>query len=59
MNELEIKNYLSRNDWDGIARTADYLAFHHHMSFDQILGLFERLGGDRSLIAQEFFSVEA
>jgi hypothetical protein len=57
MNEKEIRTFLSRNDWDGIARSADYLTIHHHMTTGQILALFERLGGDRSLIAQEFFAM--
>lgn len=56
VNELEIKDALAKNDWERIARIADGLAFHHHMTFEQVVGLFARLGGDADLIRREFFS---
>lgn len=56
INELEIQQFLARNDWEAIGRAADFLAVHHHMTTEQILGLFERLGGDVESFRLEFYA---
>ncbi len=54
VNELEIRTLLRRNDWAALSRVADFLASDHHMSFEEVFGLFERLGGDRPTLEREF-----
>ena len=45
VNELEIRAYLRRNDFEALGRVADWLAFDRHMTIADVFDLFERLGG--------------
>lgn len=54
VNELEIQQYIERNDWEALGRVADWLAFDRHLTIAEVFDLFERLGGDRPTIETEF-----